>query len=103
MIRISGLSHWTNDTTPWTHTGRLVGPGGNAKDDVSDSQLEYDAQCMREGGRERKIRKRNDEQHVRASLTKQGQEWTEDIAHFRPDGEGALRAGISFSALTEKP
>ena len=101
--QISGFSHRTNDTTPCTHTGRLVGPGGNAKDDASDSQLGYEKQRMREGGREHKIQKRNDEQRVRASLTKQGQEWTDAIAHFRPGEEGALSAGISFSALSEKP
>jgi hypothetical protein len=89
--------------TSCTYTGRLVGPGGNAKLDVSDPQLEYDAQCEREGGRERKIKKRNEELRVRASLTKQGQDWDENIERFRPDGEGALGAGISFSALAENP
>jgi len=78
-------------------------PGGNAKDAVSDGHLQYDVQPQRDRGRERKIQKRNEEQRVRASLTKEGQEWDKDILSFCPEGEGAKGAAISFSALAKKP
>jgi len=48
--------------------------------------------------REAKWRKRDEGQRNRASLTKQGQDYYDDIAKFCPDGSGALGAGSSFYA-----